>query len=93
MTSPLEKRPNIGKLETTIFCSITLPNKVILENLESINNTISIFIDEKRKAWNKSETSKNILKLFLDGSEENTEFLETVFQLSFEEIIKIEGNF
>ena len=65
---------------------------MILENLESINNTISI-IDEKRKAWNKSETSKNILKLFLDGSEENTEFLETVFQLSFEEIIKIEGNF
>ena len=93
MTSSLEKRPNKANLGLQYFCSITLPNKVILENLESINNTISIFIDEKRKAWNKSETSKNILKLFLDGSEENTHFLETVFQLSFEEIIKIEGNF
>ena len=59
-------------------------------NLESVDNKVSI-IDEKFKTWKSSKTAKNILKMFVDGSEENDKFLATTFKTTTEQLKGVEG--
>ena len=50
------------------------------------------FLDEKLKEWSKSDKANRIIFLLNDGSTENTEFLEKIFQKPIAEI-RSEGNY